>query len=58
MVYLLKCPSCGVELKSYTFTKQLTRSGNSLVITVTDEIKEVLGLEHGSIVQVNLTKLA
>lgn len=52
----MKCPSCGAELPSYTFTKQLTKSGNSLVITLEKEVKEALDLKHGDILQVKITK--
>lgn len=54
----MKCPKCGSEIKpkSYSFTKHLTKSGNSLVITITDEIKRVLDLKHGDLLQVSITK--
>jgi len=54
----MNCPKCGTEIKpiSYRFTKSLTKSGNSLVITVTDEIKHLLDLKYGDILDVQITK--
>lgn len=53
----MKCPNCGGELKTYVFTKKLTKSGNSLVLTITEEVRKALDLKHGNIVQITLTKL-
>jgi len=54
----MDCPNCGAKIKpkTYKFTKALTRSGNSLVITVTDEIKKALDLEHGDLLDIQITK--
>jgi len=54
----MKCQECGSAItpKSYRFTKSLTKSGNSLVITITDEIRTALELEHGNILDVKITK--
>lgn len=55
----MECPNCGAKIlpKSYRFTKQLTKSGNSLVITITGEIKQALNLKHGDLLDIKLTKL-
>ena len=54
----MKCQNCGTNIKpkSYCFTKSLTKSGNSLVITITDEIKKALDLKHGDILQITIIK--
>jgi len=54
----MKCPFCGKEVPSYTFTKKLTKSGNSLVISVPKEAKQVLRLKHGAVVKITITKLS
>jgi len=54
----MNCPKCGTEIKpiSYRFTKSLTKSGNSLVITITDEVKQTLNLKHGDLLEIQITK--
>jgi len=54
----MKCPNCGAELPSLTFIKAITKSGNSLGITLVEEVVEALNLKHGDKVQVTITKLS
>ena len=55
----MKCQDCGTKIKPKThrFTKSLTKSGNSLVITVSEEIKTILALKHGDLLDIKITKL-
>ena len=55
--FKLNCPKCGAEIPSYTFTKQITKSGNSLVLSIPEEVCKVLSLKHEDILQVTVTKL-
>jgi len=56
---MVKCPDCGCEVKprTYSFSKVLTKSGNSLVITITDETRQALDLKHGDLLDVKITKI-
>ena len=56
----MKCPNCGETIQIRptiaVFTKQLTKSGNSLVVSIPAEVCRNLSLHRGDFLKIKLSK--